>query len=181
MRITGGKFRGRNLHPPHNLPVRPTTDFAKTALFNILNNHFDFTEVDVLDLFAGAGSITYEFLSRDVKSVTCVDQDYHCIQFIKKTAGELKVENVQCIRSNAFKFVSQTDRKWDIIFADPPFSEAETDKLPEMVFKNNLLNENGWLIVEHHSKRTLQSTLEPFDHRNYGSCAFSMYRNTYKI
>jgi 16S rRNA (guanine966-N2)-methyltransferase len=177
VRITGGIFRGRNLHPPQNLPVRPTTDFAKTALFNILHNYFDFTELDVLDLFAGAGSITYEFLSREVKSVTCVDQDYHCIQYIKKTAGELKVNNVKCFRANAFKFINQAENKWDIIFADPPFAQQETDKLPDLIFEKKLLNDGGWLIVEHHSKRTLNSSITPFDTRNYGSCAFSMYRN----
>jgi 16S rRNA (guanine966-N2)-methyltransferase len=177
VRITGGIFRGRQLHPPQNLPVRPTTDFAKTALFNILSNHFDFTGLEVLDLFAGAGSITCEFLSREVKSVTCVDQDYHCIQYIKKIANELKADNVQTVRANAFKYVTNADRQWNIIFADPPFSEQETDKLPELIFEKNLLKPGGWFIVEHHSKRILNSQLIPFDTRNYGSCAFTMYKN----
>jgi 16S rRNA (guanine966-N2)-methyltransferase len=176
VRITGGIHRGRNLHPPQNLPVRPTTDFAKTALFNILNNHFDFTTVDVLDLFAGAGSISYEFISREANSITCVDRDFHCVQFIKKTAAELKAENVQVIRANAFKFVTQETRKWDIIFADPPFSELQTDKLPDLVFEKGLLKENGWLIVEHHSKRKLNTVVQPFDERDYGNCGFSLYK-----
>jgi 16S rRNA (guanine966-N2)-methyltransferase len=157
--------------------VRPTTDFAKTALFNILNNHFDFTTLDILDLFAGAGSISYEFLSREVNTVTSVDQDFHCIQFIKKTAADLKVTNIKCIRANAFKFVLQSERQWDIIFADPPFHERETDCLPDMVFDNKLLTKKGWLIVEHHSKRVLNSNVQPFDKRKYGNCGFSIYRN----
>lgn len=177
MRITGGIFRGRNIFPPHNLPVRPTTDFAKTALFNILNNYFDFSTLDVLDLFAGAGSISYEFLSREVNSVTSVDRDFHCVQFIKKTASELKASNIQCIRSDVFKFINQSDRQWDIIFADPPFDEKETDVLPGLIFGKKLLKKNGWLIVEHYSKRVLSGNIQPFDTRKYGNCGFSMYRN----
>jgi 16S rRNA (guanine(966)-N(2))-methyltransferase RsmD len=176
VRITGGLFRGRNIHAPKNLPVRPTTDFAKSALFNILNNHFDLTECDVLDLFAGAGSITYEFLSREVRSVTSVDRDFHCVGFIKKTADELKCTNVHCLRADAFKFASHSDKQWDIVFADPPFAETETDRLPDLIFSAGLLKPGGWLIVEHQAKRVLKSKINPFETRKYGNCAFSIYR-----
>ena len=176
MRITGGSLRGRKLHPPANLPVRPTTDFAKTALFNILNNYFDFEKLTVLDLFSGAGSIAYEFISRGALSVYCVDDDLNCINFIKKTGIEMKMSNLHCIRSDVFRFIKQDGRQSDIIFADPPFELEETDNLPEIIFQNNLLKTDGWLIIEHQSKRLFKSIVKPFDTRKYGNCAFSMYR-----
>ncbi|MEO8211402.1 MAG: RsmD family RNA methyltransferase [bacterium] len=176
MRITGGTLRGRTIHPPSNLPIRPTTDFAKSALFNILNNYFDFETLTVLDLFAGAGSIAYEFISRETKSVTCVDEDYHCVAFIKKTASDLKINNLKCYRADAFKFVKQETLQYDIIFADPPFTLEEADKLPDLIFEKKLLKKDGWLIVEHQSKRLLQSKAIPFDVRKYGNCGFSMYK-----
>ena len=176
MRITGGSLRGRTLHPPVSLPVRPTTDFAKTALFNILNNYFDFEKLHVLDLFSGAGSIAYEFISRGSLSVNCIDEDLQCINFIKKTATEMKMTNLHCIRSEVFKYINQEGRQWDIIFADPPFELEETDQLPDIIFEKNLLKEDGWLIVEHQSKRILNCKVKPFDLRKYGNCAFSMFR-----
>ena len=176
MRITGGTLRGRMIHPPANLPVRPTTDFAKTALFNILNNYFDFETLTVLDLFSGAGSIAYEFMSRGVISITCVDEDLNCINFIKKTSSEMKMKNLHCIRSDVFRFIKQGGHQSDIIFADPPFELEETDQLPDIIFENNLLKEDGWLIVEHQSKRVLKSNVKSFDLRKYGNCAFTMYR-----
>ena len=170
-------MRGRMIHPPSNLPIRPTTDFAKSALFNILNNYFDFESLNILDLFSGAGSIAYEFLSREAKSVTCVDQDYHCISFIKKTAAELKINTLKCYRAEVFKYVKQETMQYDIIFADPPFALNETDKLPDLIFEKKLLKNEGWLIVEHQAKRLLQSNVIPFDVRKYGNCAFSMFKN----
>ena len=164
------------IRPPANLPVRPTTDFAKTALFNILNNYFDLEAVKVLDLFAGAGSISYEFISRNAASVTAVDEDFHCISFIKKIIAEMKMKNFQCIRSDVFKFIKHGGQQYNIIFADPPFSLEESDILPDLIFENNLLKDEGWLIVEHQSKRILKSNLKLFDVRKYGNCAFSMFK-----
>ena len=177
MRITGGTLRGRTIRPPANLPVRPTTDFAKEGLFNILNNYFDFETLTVLDLFAGAGSIGYEFISRGAVSVTSVEENYNCTAFIKKMAAELEMKNLHCIRSDVFKFIKKTTNQSDIIFADPPFELEETDLLPDLVFEQNLLKENGWLIIEHQSKRILKSNIQPFEIRNYGNCAYSMYRD----
>ena len=177
MRITGGNLRGRVLRPPVNLPIRPTTDFAKSALFNILNNYFDFEILSVLDLFAGAGSIAFEFASRGTKSITCVDESLPCIQFIKKTVVELKSPDIQCIRSEVFSFIKQNSGKFDIVFADPPFILEETDSLPDLILDKKLLTPYGWLIVEHQAKRELKSKVVPFDVRKYGNCGFSFYRN----
>lgn len=170
-------MRGRNIHPPANLPVRPTTDFAKSALFNILNNYFNFEDLRILDLFAGAGSISYEFASRNGNDITAVDESFHCISFIKKTAEEMNIRGIKCYRADAFKFIRKDEKKYDIIFADPPFNLNETDSLPDLIFEKKLLNDGGWLIIEHQSKRVLDTRLQASEIRKYGNCAFSIFKN----
>lgn len=155
--------------------MRPTTDFAKSGLFNILNNYFDFENISVLDLFCGIGSISFEFASRGTTDITCVDEHAGCLKFIKSTAEKLSLRGISTIKSDAFGYVKHAGRKFDIIFADPPFESESTDLLPDMIMQHNLLNENGWLIVEHQSKRKLETEMQPFQVRNYGNCAFSIY------
>lgn len=176
MRIISGLYKGRKLTPPKNLPVRPTTDMAKEALFNILNNRYYFDEIAVLDLFAGTGSISYEFASRGTEQITCVDQDFGCIKYINQTAETFNMP-IQTIKSDVFKFLEQATLKASIIFADPPYA-FETDafsKIPELVFANNLLEDDGILIVEH-SKHTDLSDLEHFSFsKSYGGNMFSFF------
>ncbi len=155
--------------------MRPTTDFAKSGLFNILNNYFNFEDLVVLDLFCGIGSISFEFASRGSKHVTSVDDHAGCLKFIKELSDRLKISSISAIKADAFKFLKQNDRKYDIIFADPPFDSAETDTLPDLILDKKMLNENGWLIVEHQSKRILKSKAIPFQVRKYGNCTFSIY------
>ena len=176
MRIISGQWKGKNIVAPKNLPVRPTTDFAKTALFNILANHFDFEDISVLDLFCGTGNITYEFASRGTKSITCIDENLQCVKFVKGTLEKLRFEFVRAIKSDAFDFVEHCSEQFDIIFADPPYELKETNNLPDLVFEKKLLKENGWLIIEHQSKRRLESKLEPSEIRTYSNCAFSIYK-----
>jgi len=176
MRIISGTFKGRRISAPKKLPVRPTTDMAKEALFNILNNTFYFDEISVIDLFAGTGSISYEFASRGTKQITVVDQNFNCIKFINKTSEDFKMQ-IQTIKSDVFKFLEKTKLKSSIIFADPPysFSEEQFLKIQELVFKNNLLEDNGQLIVEH-SKHTNLSNLEHFSYsKHYGNSVFSFF------
>lgn len=175
MRIIGGKFSGRLINAPNSLPVRPTTDYAKSALFNILSNRIDFEEVKVLDLFAGIGGVSMEFISRGAKHVTSVDINFKCCSFIKETASKFDVKNLTVIKSDVFKFLKSCDKKFDIIFADAPFDLNETDNLPDLVFEKELLTENGILIVEHQAKRILKSRTEADEIRKYGNCAFSLY------
>jgi 16S rRNA (guanine966-N2)-methyltransferase len=178
VRITGGKFGGRIFHAPENLPVRPTTDFAKTALFNILSNSIDFEGLNSLDLFAGIGGITFEFLSRD-SIVTAVDQHEKCLTFIKEVAKKLNAVGLRTIKSDVFKFLKVPPKeKFNIVFADPPFELKETDKLPDLINQNGFVKENGLIIIEHHSKRELISSLTHFDKRFYGNCAYSFYKPT---
>ncbi|MFB9053747.1 RsmD family RNA methyltransferase [Formosa undariae] len=176
MRIISGLYKGRRITAPKKLPVRPTTDMAKEALFNILNNTYYFDDVSVLDLFAGIGSISYEFASRGTTQITCVDQELGCIKFINDTAESFEMP-IQAVKSDVFKFLEQTTLKSTIIFADPPYSfpVEEFSKIPQLVFENDLLETNGVLIVEH-SKHTKISHLEHYKYsKSYGGNMFSFF------
>ena len=178
MRIISETNKGKRLIAPKKLPVRPTTDMAKEALFNILNNNFQFSQLSILDLFSGTGNIAYEFASRGSKEITAVDANYDCVKFIKKTAQELDF-NITTIKSDVFKFLEKAYVKADIIFADPPydFDEKEFLKIPQIVFEKNLLNQNGQLIIEH-SKHTNLSDFPNFiEARRYGGSVFSFFEN----
>lgn len=176
MRIISGIYKSRKIIAPKNLPVRPTTDMAKESLFNIINNSFYFDDIIVLDLFAGTGNISYEFASRGTEQITCVDQDFGCIKFINKTSEDFGMP-IQTIKSDVFKFLESSKTQFNIIFADPPysFSEDQFAKIPELVFKNNLLLEDGILIVEH-SKHTNLSLLNNYKNsKSYGGNMFSFF------
>ncbi len=176
MRIISGTNKGKRLIAPAKLPVRPTTDMAKEALFNILNNRYQFSGLQVLDLFSGTGNIAYEFASRGATSITAVDGHFECVKFIKKTSADLAFP-INVIKSDVFKFLEKTFLKADIIFADPPYDFAFNDfsKIPYLIFENKFLSENGSLIIEH-SKQTDLSTLEHFvEARRYGSSVFSFF------
>lgn len=176
MRIISGLYKSRKIVAPKNLPVRPTTDMAKESLFNILNNLFYFDEVSVLDLFAGTGNISYEFASRGTKQITCVDKDFGCIKFINETSEKFEMP-IQTIKSDVFKFLEKTAIQSDIIFADPPynFSLEQFSKIPELIFENSILLEDGLLIIEH-SKQTDLSTLNNYSYsKSYGGNMFSFF------
>ncbi len=176
MRIISGLYKSRKIVAPKNLPVRPTTDMAKESLFNIINNLYYFDDISVLDLFAGTGNISYEFASRGTENITCVDQDFGCIKFINQTAQKFEMP-IQTIKSDVFKFLEKTQIQSNIIFADPPynFSDEQFAKIPELVFINNLLLDDGVLIVEH-SKHTNLSELEHYRYsKSYGGNVFSFF------
>jgi len=177
MRIISGQFKGRRITAPKKLPVRPTTDMAKEALFNILNNQYYFDEISVLDLFTGTGSISYEFASRGTQNITAVDEDFGCIKFINETSRDFEM-SILTIKSDVYKFLEKTTLKVTIIFADPPyaFSLKEFSKIPELIFQNNLLETDGLLIVEH-SKHSDLSNLPHFSYyKNYGGSVFSFFQ-----
>jgi len=176
MRIISGKHKGRFLQAPKKLPVRPTTDMAKEALFNILNNTYYFEDITLLDLFAGTGNISFEFASRGTTQLIAVDAHHGCIKYIDKISKELEL-NIDSIKSDVFSFLKNTKQKSTIIFADPPYDlpMEEFAKLPELVFANDLLQEDGILIIEH-SKHTDLSSLENFNNqRRYGGSVFSFF------
>ncbi|WP_439553770.1 16S rRNA (guanine(966)-N(2))-methyltransferase RsmD [Flavobacterium macrobrachii] len=176
MRIISGKYKGRRISPPKNLPVRPTTDMSKEALFNVLNNHFNFSELKILELFAGTGSISYEFASRGCTPILCVDGDMGCVNFIKKTAKEFDFD-ITALKSDVFKFLEKHKGNYDIIFADPPYgmNQKEFEKIIELIFENELLDEEGMLVVEH-SKYTKLEQMSNFSfQKNYGGSVFSFF------
>lgn len=176
MRIISGKFRGKRLHPPKNLPVRPSTDFAREGLFNILNNLVDFEELQVLDLFAGTGCISYEFISRGSSEVIAVESNRQCIRFIEKMAAELKAPGLSAICMDAFHYLERTSESFDLIFADPPYNMDGIEQIPDLVFKRNLLKEDGLFILEH-SKRHDFSTHPQFSQKRiYGNVNFSFFK-----
>lgn len=176
MRIISGIYKSRKITAPKNLPVRPTTDMAKEGLFNVLNNHFYFDELSVLDLFAGTGNISYEFASRGTKNIISVDQDFGCIKFINQTSETFKMP-IKTIKSDVFKFLEKASLKFNVIFADPPyaFTLEQFSKIPELVFQNGLLEDEGTLVIEH-SKETNLSHLEYFSYsKSYGGNMFSFF------
>ena len=175
MRIISGKYNGRQIHAPGNLPVRPTTDFAKTGLFNILQHKIDFESIAVLDLFCGTGNITYEFASRGCTDITSVDADRRCVRFVKETLEKLGAK-ARVLQADVFRFLSSADGPYDLVFADPPYELDKTSTIPVLVKNGQLLKEGGWLIIEHPSKTKLESEWEPVEVRTYGNCAFSIYR-----
>ena len=173
MRIISGTHKGKKIQAPTKLPIRPTTDRAKEGLFNILHR-FDLNQVQVLDLFAGTGNISYEFASRGAKQVTAIDQNRHCIQFIQKTALELEM-NITAIQAETLPFLSQQKTSYDLIFADPPY-DFEFDVYTQMTeLTASLLNPKGILIIEHDKHIDLSRIKGFTENRNYGNNVFSFF------
>ena len=177
MRIVSGSLKGKSIHPPRNFRARPTTDFAKEALFNILANHFDFEDTEVLDLFSGTGSIGYEFASRGAAFVEMVDKNHLHSAFIAKTLSELGIKNARVIKSDVFIYIERIKKSFDIIFADPPYDMEGIQNIPGKILENKLLKENGWIILEHGSSINFSDHFACFDHRHYGSVHFSFFKS----
>jgi 16S rRNA (guanine(966)-N(2))-methyltransferase RsmD len=178
MRIIGGQFKGRRFNPPaKNWPTRPTTDFAKEGLFNILQNNLDFESVKMLDLFGGTGNHSYEFISRGCPSATYVDKFPGCIAFAKKTAAALGIEDkMRIVRADVFNFIEQTGEQYDYIFAGPPYALPTIDDIPDKILDKGLLTDNGWLVMEHNPNHSYEEHPHCFQSRNYGKTIFSFFR-----
>ncbi len=176
MRIISGKFKGRRIFPPKGLPVRPTTDMSKEALFNVLNNHFSFEGLKVLDLFSGTGNISYEFASRGSDNITSVDGDFGCVKFIKQVAEEYDF-NIAAIKSDVFKFLEKNNNSYDIIFADPPYAldQKTFDKIVLLIFDQNLLREDGMMVIEHSKYTKLDHLIHFSFKKSYGGSIFSFF------
>ena len=179
MRIIGGQFKGRRFNPPaKNWPTRPTTDVAKEGLFNILMNQFNFSELKVLDLFGGTGNHSYEFISRGCTDVTYVDKFYGCVAFVKKTAKELDIEAyLNIIKGDVFKFISATNEKYDYIFAGPPYPLPNLDTIPDHIFQQGILEDEGWFVMEHNPNHDFKAHPNYLNERHYGKTIFSIFVN----
>lgn len=176
MRIISGTYKGKRIVAPKKLPTRPTTDMAKESLFNILNNHYYFDAIRVLDLFAGTGNISYEFLSRGTSQITAVDQNRDCVAFINKTNKELK-GSIEAYKYDVYKFLEKYNQTADIIFADPPynFSLEQFTAIVDKVFERNLLAEEGMLILEHSKHSDLGQHPKFSFAKRYGGSIFSFF------
>jgi 16S rRNA (guanine(966)-N(2))-methyltransferase RsmD len=176
MRIIAGTHQRRIIKPPSNLPVRPTTDLAKEALFNILNNRLDFEGLKVIDLFAGTGNISFEFASRGAAEVIAVESNFKCVDFINKTIVKQDFENLKVVKADVFRFLSYCRQGFDLIFADPPYDLKETANLPGLVFEKELLSNMGWLIIEHPAAINFKNFHSFVEERNYGRVHFSFFQ-----
>jgi 16S rRNA (guanine(966)-N(2))-methyltransferase RsmD len=176
IRIISGTHKSRRLQAPKNLPVRPTTDRAKEALFNILGGGLHWTEASVLDLYAGTGNISYECASRGCTSVTAVDAHPGCVKFIEKTASQLGMQ-ISVVRRDVMKFLEQCGQSFDLIFADPPYeiTPEELGKLVSTCLERGLLKPGGVLVLEHASSRDLGNLMGFQEVRRYGGTHFSFF------
>jgi 16S rRNA (guanine(966)-N(2))-methyltransferase RsmD len=177
LRIIGGRYKGRRINPPGDFSARPTTDFAREGLFNILNNRVDFETVNVLDLFSGTGSISFEFASRGAVSVHLVEKDFKHISGIKKILKELDLENVKPIHIDVKAYLKTCSVKYDIVFADPPYELSWLKELPDLVTKSGVIKEDGFFILEHPRDLTFAGHDLFFEHRNYGGVNFSFFKS----
>lgn len=176
MRIISGKHKGKRLIAPKNLPVRPTTDFAKEGLFNILHNRFQLEELSVLDLFSGTGNIAYEFASRGAQKINCVDAHFGCIKYIQQTAKQLDFP-IRAIKSDVFAYLKHQGNSYDLIFADPPYDmpPEELQKLVLLIFDNQWLKEDGLFIMEHSKHLDSKDWPNYSEERKYGGSVFSFF------
>jgi 16S rRNA (guanine(966)-N(2))-methyltransferase RsmD len=177
MRIIRGNHRGRQINPPKNLPVRPTTDLAKESLFNILDHEYYFEELSVLDLFAGTGSISYEFASRGAREIISVDINPKCIHFIKSTAELLDFSQINSVRATALAYLRTSRKKFDVIFADPPYDLGRLDELVELIFGKELLDEEGVFVMEHSKDWDFKELKQFHQQKKYGRVHFSFFRH----
>ncbi len=176
-RIISGRLRGKKIQAPRNLPVRPTTDFAKESLFNILANASTWEELEVLDLFSGTGNLAYELASRGAQRITCVDSNPKCCNFIEKTAEDLHFEAIEVYRGEASDFLRRDYRRYDLILADPPYDYQDHQALVESVWLHNRLKEEGWLVIEHGRDTDLSEASHFWQQRRYGKVYFSFFQH----
>ena len=176
MRIIGGEHGRRRITPPANMPrTRPTTDVAKEGLFNVISNNLAIEELKTLDLFGGTGSISYELASRGATDLTIVEKDPTMYEFIKKTAGDLNLQNFKVLKMDVFKFIDHSTDKFDFIFAGPPYALGNIDDLPKLIFERQLLNTKGWFVLEHTPRNDYKKFPFYVTERNYGTTVFSIF------
>ena len=175
MRIIGGSRKGKIIQPPAGYKARPTTDFAKEGLFNILDNEYEFLDLKVLDLFGGTGSIAFEFASRGAARVYCVEMSRENASFIKTEAARLGLDAVTMVRDNVFDFLPICREKFDIVFADPPYALDGLDGLPDLIFSLDILHPGCYFILEHGGEHSFTSHPHFVKERVYGRVHFSFF------
>lgn len=176
MRIISGKWGGRRISPPAQMPhTRPTTDIAKEGLFNILQNRMDFEGIESLDLFGGTGCISYELASRGAAQLTLVEKDPIMHAFIKKNAEMLGMENYKVLKMDVFAYLQSCEEDFDFIFAGPPYALGTIDELPKLIVSKKMIRKGGFFVLEH-TPRNNYEKFEGFSfQRNYGTTLFSFF------
>ncbi len=176
MRIIGGRYKGRRIVPPSNFKARPTTDFAREGLFNILNNRVDFEAITVLDLFSGTGSMSYEFASRGAVAVHLVEKDFNHISGIRRIIREYEFDNIKAVHIDVKAFLKTCSIKYDIVFADPPYELPWLKEIPDLVIQADIIKEGGLFILEHPKSLSFAGHKLFFEHRNYGGVNFAFFK-----
>jgi 16S rRNA (guanine(966)-N(2))-methyltransferase RsmD len=176
LRIIGGKYKGRRIVPPGNFKARPTTDFAREGLFNVLNNRIDFESVTVLDLFSGTGIISFEFASRGASFVHLVEKDFRHISGIRRIIKDMNMMNIKAIHIDVKAYLKTCSIKYDIVFADPPYELAWLSELPDLVSASGIIKEDGIFILEHPKNNSFTGHELFSEHRNYGGVNFSIFK-----
>lgn len=176
MRIITGKYKGRHFDVPRSFKARPTTDFAKENIFNVMNGYIDFEECKALDLFAGTGSITLELLSRGAATVVSVELDRDHANFIRQCLNKLNDDTCALIRGDVFRFIKSCRQQFDFIFADPPYALPTLATIPDLVFEKGLLAEGGVFVFEHGKQNDFSEHPHFVEHRSYGSVNFSIFK-----
>lgn len=178
MRIISGTFGGRRLTPPKDIKARPTTDMAREALFNILGGMYDFEGKKILDLFAGTGAVSLEFISRGAQSVTAIDIEMISKKFIGNTIRDWEIDNMRIVRADVFKLAQKANESFDIVFADPPYGSKRFALVPQMIFDSGWLAEDGLVIVEHGDEHSFDDHPYFEKHKRYGSVNFSFFHKS---
>lgn len=176
MRIITGQYKGRHFDIPRTFKARPTTDFAKENIFNVLQGYIDFEDATALDLFAGTGSISLELVSRGCKQVVSVEADRDHANFIRQCFKKLNEDRDILVRGDVFRFLKSCHQKFDFIFADPPYALEYLAKIPDLVLNGELLNEDGIFVFEHGKNHDFSAHPRFLEHRSYGSVNFSLFR-----
>lgn len=176
MRIIRGKYGRRRFDVPNNITARPTTDFARENIFNVLENIYDFEGLTALDLFAGTGAISLEFVSRGCESVVAVEQASTQYNFIRKVKEQLNAQNLTIVRGDVFRFIAASSQKFDFIFADPPYDLPNLADIPMLLMQSQMLKEDTIIVVEHSKNNDFSHLPHFWQHRQYGSVNFSIFK-----
>ena len=175
MRIISGSHKGRRFNPPKGFRSRPTTDLARESLFNILSNTYQIDGLIAFDLFAGSGSVSYEFASRGAKKVLSVEKSFPVFKHLIKLVNEFDLEHIRVIKKDVFAWLKNTEEKADIIFADPPFDLVNIKEIPNIIIEKKMINEGGCFILEHAAGLSFDEFEEYSYTKNYGSVHFSFF------
>jgi 16S rRNA (guanine966-N2)-methyltransferase len=179
VRIVRGIYKARRFSPPKSFPSRPTTDYAKEGLFNMIENRMDLLNLTILDLCAGTGNISLEFLSREAGTVTSVDRHPVCIKYMYKLWKELAIgDEWQIAKNDVLQFLEKTKATYDLIFSDPPYDATFHAALVQKVYEFDILNPGGWMIIEHGRQTDLSHLPHFYDVRNFGNVYFSFFQIT---